>query len=501
MKNVNTQVTGATQISGKSTSMLAFDAYERIVEDDCFIGCTDPDGTLGFAIAGHALEERGPEKVMLIDLNKSVFASWGLAWRSRNPDPIERARENRHFARMMAEAFSLGRGESIDQTRLIKEWAFKATKFWQNQKQDLPPEMLRSALTPSSRDFDLMVREYTEDDLHVYLPLKQYSPARLYEVIGPTARLFDEFFEETVAVAMLATTFDLESWMRDGGVIVLVGGDDEFVNRVIFKNFHQRCTQIVTANWNRYHEPLYTRHYIDEANSLITKAEAVPMNRTLKKGQSWCVLGQTANYGDPELNDLVAEGCTEKVLFHASSEEAAHTGMHHLKLLRDPGRVKRTLQRRRTMTTYDEITTVSVGESVGPDGKTRKDKRTGKTFRPTQQTVTDDEEELMPIHEQDALHEVRLMSLGLGECIVRNGPSLIGPFYIEKIEPPFSIPGLAKEYLDELLQQQIEQGIFRKPQRSTFQWKQTPAAGSATHTAKVMKNGRSSARSGMKGMS
>lgn len=122
MKRVNTLWTGATQIAGKSTSALAFDVVPCIEDDDCAIIIADPPATLGIKAAGHTLEMGMSDRLILLDLERSLYGGFGMFAKSKATNRHERSKENRLFARGAADSLTVHRiGAGIDDTRIIKD--------------------------------------------------------------------------------------------------------------------------------------------------------------------------------------------------------------------------------------------------------------------------------------------------------------------------------------------------------------------------------------------
>lgn len=462
IKNINTLVTGASQVAGKSTTILALEVILLIQEAACFLFVGDPHGTFGEAVAGHVLELGRDENLIILDLSRNVFGSPGLMFRSTATDAFERDRENRAFARAAAEAFSLHRGGSIDDTRVIKEWVFACLRAWQDSP-GLEERKLLYFLQPWTPEFDIQVRALPDGEVKIKLVgLKSLwrSAAVFQATVGPAVRLLEETFAEPVFREMLTPTFDIEELVRNKGVLVVLGGPEEFLNRLIIRLINFRLSSLAKANWFATHEPLYMRIYYDEASRMVGETEADDAGKTLKMGKSHCFISQTNDFGDPLVNVRIQENFSEKIMMHTGSEEVAKSNAGHLKLNLDPYKVHHKTERL-VHDGYEEISTTSHGESLDAHGQKRKDTRSGKSSRARYKQVAD--EHYQPLNDQETLNAVSFMELGTGEMFIRRGTKLFGSMYVLKLDIPFQFPGAAEDAIDELIQRHVTQGILHPP--------------------------------------
>lgn len=465
----NTQVTGMSQASGKSTTMLGIDCVPYLEEERGSAAVQDLHGTFAYGAVGYALE-MGRKNVLLIDLNREELASFGLFFKSKNPDLTARKKENRYTSRMSIAGIGTGNNESIDSMIQTQEWFYAAMRGWQEQPEDLPPETMLDLLQPNSNGFKHMVPAIQDERLQQKF-LSQIAMGRNhYTVVGPVIRRLERLFDEPVIAGMAQPTFDLEQLLREKWLIAIVGGEDEWVSSFVMKLFSVAVTAIVNRNWAQTHQPLYVRKYIDEASKLIGENEATSCGKTLKKGESHCVISQHADYGDELLNKGIADNCFEKYLFHTSSPESVAHNAHYLKHRLDPNLVHHETERT-IADGYDVIETISQGESKDDDGFKRVDKRKGTGFRPRHARITD--KHYQGLNDQKMLQEVNLMKLGLGECFILRGKELFGPHYIPKLPIPFAFEGMAEDAIEALFQEQLAAGIFRRPSLTQHVW-QTP---------------------------
>lgn len=456
----NTIVTGASQIAGKTTSIIAYDAVPCAEADDCFIFFGDPHGSGGLTFAGHVHEMGMEDRLLMIDLTRSIYCGWGMFFRSRNPDPHECEKENQSFARMAAEALSGHRSGSIDDTRLIKEWLMAVIALLQYQRTDVSWNMLRCAFYPGTLGFNMLLAGCTNDRVKAKFESLLGMRQNLYAVIGPTARLLEETLDWPAFAEMMVQTFDLEAYVRQKKIIVILGSGEEAFDRIIIRMMVLRLIQIAMKNWALTKTPLPMRIFEDEASKLIGETEANAAGKTLKMGLSFCWISQTQDFGDPLINTRVEENCSRKIMMHAGSGVVAALNAKHLTLNLNAYKPHHTTERQ-VVDGYEEVETESTDESRDDEGRVRKGKRKGKSLRAKHRTVED--VHYQNLSDQESLNLRALMELDTGWAFIREGKTLEGPLLLPMLTPPYGDIEEAQERIDELIEKQLQQGIFRRP--------------------------------------
>lgn len=467
MQRKNAHATGYTQGTGKTLTVICNGLTPDVEAGDTAVIYADPDGSGGEVFAGHVLERGHGHRLIVMDLNRNDFASPGLVFKSNNPDYFVRQRENRSFARLMGQILTMNRDETLDQTRLTKEMTMYAIELWQYQDRDTPPEEILNALRPGTTGFDALVAHNTHEpaDAKAQMVRALARSPRLFDIIGAATRLLEESLNEPILLAMLAPTFDLEQALLLKKIIVVMGCQEDFINRFVIKVLLERCSQIVHRNWLRTRTPLPVRRYVDESKTVISEREAVWAGRNTKKGETTVLISQTADFGDPVVNDLIEENFPLKYLFACISQQNAERNAHHMKFRLDA--MKELFATKRQVHTGDRFEwladdRVEIGEYGIPTNR----KGYKQVLRPQYEET--DVPHLQALGDQGIENQILSMRLGLGECFIRDGSQLTGPVYLPKLPTPFVYDGLARQFIDQHLEWQPAQGISRKPTVRTW---------------------------------
>ena len=456
MKARSTQITGASQWSGKTTWMLSQDFYRHCEAADTAIAVFDTHRTFGEKCAGHAIEMGRGGDTIFVDLGSKFLGGPGITLRSTATDPFEKARDNREYARAAGSAMTLHRpGASLDQTRTTKEFFLLAFRAW--QLTNLPAPLMMNFLRPWTTSFDLQYNQLPEGDIKDKLKgVKMMGNSTTFHtLVGPALRLLEELFEEPIFANLLDATFNLEPFIRNCGIFIVIGSGDKFVDRVIMRMFRFRYSQAIRKNWALTEEPLPCRIYIDEASKMIGEAEAEDLAECLKMGLSHVIASQIADYGDPVVTQMVEENTQEKVFMHPGSMKSAEDAAKHLSFNLNPWMVHhQTTQRHTEDDGYRIVQTISTGEREG-------DKRVNDSIITKRKLVEEKQDHYFSLTDQQTMNRVELMRLGTGWAYIRRGPVLIGPDYYEPKPPPFGYDKACKPYIEELIQRRVEQGILR----------------------------------------
>ncbi len=465
----NTAYNGESQ-SAKTTTMIDIDAVPTAEANTCFIGYCDPDAEGGRIFAGRVAEMGDSDRLLVIDYSRPGYGcGWGLLHRSDNPNLFERAVENREFATYYGEVLSVSRGESLEKTRLIREWISFATELW--QKSDAPPEKHAFGLMPNTTDWDAMRRFLTPDDplaakADFLKRLYATSVSRFYEVVGPALRLLEETNNEPQYRESLRPTFDLEQWMLENKIVVLLGGSNPQLNRVMMKSFLLRVDQIVEQRFVRYKTRTPCRSYVDESSRIVTQAESVAWRRNMKKGQTWGIADQHPMFEDPEVQKARESCFPINRFFRCGSGEVADYCAGYLLGSIDPHKIHSETEHV-LVDSYRDVPTHTFTESMDETGKKRKGVTQGFAREPIPRLVK--HAKYFEIPAQRTLIAQTLQTLNIGEYIERHGtiirrvqnPKPAFPFQFEEPDRETGMT-LMDEALEEVFQQRLAEGVIRK---------------------------------------
>jgi hypothetical protein len=455
---------GATR-SGKTTSAIAVDLVPTAEADDCFIFFGDPHVTGGVNFAGHVIEAGMEDRLIVYDLARSAYLGFGVFYRSRDPCPHKRRKENFRHARMAAEALAGHRPGSIDDTRIIKEWLLAAITLLQYQQTDVPWSMLIQAFYPGTDGFHFLLDGCTDPAVRAKFQSLLAMRHNLYAAIGPTLRLLEETLNWPDFAELVGgpDTIDIERCMRQRKIVVFLGSGDESYDRLVMRLFMLRVFQIILSSWARTKKPLPARLYLDEAG-VVGRAESWAASATLKMGCSMVLLTQVLATGDELVDRRIKANATRVVIMHAGSEEEAREGASHLKLSLDEQKVHHETERT-VHDGYEGVRDVktSHGVSHGEDGEDRETETTteGTRERAVHRRVVD--KHYQTLADQGVLNERAIMRLLAGQAFVRDGSTLEGPVQLPMLPLPFQYEGGAQEAVDELIGRHLTDGILRGP--------------------------------------
>lgn len=459
----NTLVIGASQ-KGKTTYVFNYDFKPTVQEGKCFTLLLDPHASFGQEAAEWCIAKGHGHRLIVIDLAKIEWVcAFGFTERCTLSNQAEREAENRSRARAFVEACFEDRGVSLDERPQIKEWTMAAMELWQFHP-DAPLEWLLWAFKPKTPIFDKLVDQCPDQMTRLkFQALRTFSGTTLHREVGPAVRLLEELFKEPAFRYRIEPTFDLAKAVHDKLIVIILGGADQGLNRKIMRLANMRADQIVRENWAATGEPLLCRTYFDEAASVgtVKLRESRDMAQTLKMGKSNCVIIQALNFGDPLIDENVAQNTQVHLWFGCHHEKVTRDGALDLLPLLNSHRIHSQEYRDRlVMDGYEQITSESEGSSVGPDGKERKDKRKNFGERPTYTTVTDTTTRYFDMKDQIIELQQKLMALEVGQCY-RKAPEGVSLLQGQKFPDPWTFPGLGKKKLQRLLDQHKELGLLR----------------------------------------
>lgn len=303
------------------------------------------------------------------DLNHAL--GYDLLRASKNPNPVERYRENRRRARLFVEVMMRRRGGDIAGTPLMEEWVLGLLLLYLHQGEWKDPKIVPYGFRPDSAEFKALLRDCELNEIrNKFEPLAGLNPRALRAEVGSAARLVGGVFGSPEFLAACRPGVHVGAHIQRGGKLLLERGSaDEDVTRTIIGGLNLDVTEHCENRPEPY-PPVAI--ILDECTNARTAGdfEQRKAGETRKRKLNWWFICQHPNF--PGGADGYFQNCQEKHFYRTGDYTLARKLASFVAAAIDRGEASRA-------ETVDRIASdlMTFGPGwryvVGPDGA-RKEK-------------------------------------------------------------------------------------------------------------------------------
>lgn len=375
-ENVHIAYVG-TSGSGKTTLM------NRHILEEADRGFTgEPGHTSGIAVFyPHAdaaerlllhLEERGHLwRTLVIDLREvNKVLPVAMLRSSNDPNYWQAMKENRAYRVKFNRQVWRHRGEdkpmvsftTIDKASDIVCGVYQYLDEW------IPPVLLGQILEQDSDVQKWALQHCTHAGFRRKLAGLASLPDREQLMqVWPTIRMYDNYYDcfPIFARSCVHSTFNPTHWLRHGGIIIWIGGEDpDAITTVMGSDYDQLCSDILAEHCP---DPIYI--YMDELSNYDILSKNDGRNAaTMRHHNGFLRFGVQEKGEDPEVWRKLWNNLNGKYIFRPNDQDSAEDQSRDLVAMLDRMKTHHIQERRRQVhDDFIEVERVSVASGKGDD--------------------------------------------------------------------------------------------------------------------------------------
>lgn len=331
----NEFICGSTR-SGKSVSQweVVTSAAER--GDVSILICDPHEKSLAYNCF-QQLIARGFEHRIIYDQLHSCSHTLGYRFlkQSQARNPLQRKAENQETARGFCNILCRHGGINITSQPQKEEWTLKAISFVLEQSTERSADFLKYAFKPKHPKFQSLLKGCTEPEL--VFEFTEIAEGNIKTGTYQSAQRLIEATCNSIPFQMrCGTSFDLEEFIEDAGILIVEGGIDATPMGIIMGAIQMKIISHVRRRPNSTPRVLMI---LDEANNLrlVTDVETRAMAECQKMGLDIHVLVQLLDFPSAAVCNGVLSNCVRHEWFWNANPNVISKAMEDLGLSRADG--------------------------------------------------------------------------------------------------------------------------------------------------------------------